>query len=85
MCEPHLNLLALAPQLLEALGASKRPGNVPGVLMTDIVAKVFLVALPVWVRSRLSYGPLTEGQAASLAGKSENRKYSRQLGSRTPV
>jgi hypothetical protein len=31
--EPHLDLLAFAPRLLEALGASERPGNVPGVLM----------------------------------------------------
>jgi hypothetical protein len=28
--EPHLDLLALTPRLLEALGASERPGNVPG-------------------------------------------------------
>ena len=34
--EPHLNLLALTPRLLEAVGASVRPGNVPGVLM-DVV------------------------------------------------
>jgi len=31
--EPHLNLLALTPRLLEAVGASERPGNVSGVLM----------------------------------------------------
>src|SRR4030095_4494771 len=31
--EPHLDLLALAPRLLEALGASARPCNVPGMLM----------------------------------------------------
>ena len=33
MCEPHLDLLALAPRLLEALGASERPCNVPGMFM----------------------------------------------------
>ena len=33
MCKPHLDLLALAPRLLEALGASERPGDVAGVLM----------------------------------------------------
>jgi hypothetical protein len=31
--KPHLDLLALAPRLLEALGASERPGDVSGVLM----------------------------------------------------
>ena len=31
--EPHLDLLALTPRLLEALGASERPGDVPGMLM----------------------------------------------------
>ena len=31
--EPHLDLLALMSRLLEALGASERPGNVAGVLM----------------------------------------------------
>jgi hypothetical protein len=33
MCEPHLDLLALAPRLLEALCASERPGDVSGMLM----------------------------------------------------
>jgi len=33
MCEPHRDLLAFAPRLLEALGAGKRPGNVSGMLM----------------------------------------------------
>jgi hypothetical protein len=33
VCEPHLDLLALTPGLLEALGANERPGNVSGVLM----------------------------------------------------
>src|SRR6266567_3990587 len=33
MCEPHLDLLALAPRLFEALGANERPGNVAGALM----------------------------------------------------
>jgi hypothetical protein len=28
--EPHLDLLALTPRLLEALGTSERPGNVSG-------------------------------------------------------
>ena len=32
-CEPHLDLLALTPRLLEALGACERPGNVSGVLV----------------------------------------------------
>jgi hypothetical protein len=31
--EPHLDLLALPPRLLKALGASERAGNIPGVLM----------------------------------------------------
>jgi hypothetical protein len=31
--EPHLDLLALPSRLLKVLGASERPGNVPGVLM----------------------------------------------------
>jgi len=31
--EPHLDLLTLAPRLLEAPGAGERPGNVSGVLM----------------------------------------------------
>jgi hypothetical protein len=33
VCEPHLDLLALTPRLLEAVGACERPGNVSGVLM----------------------------------------------------
>src|SRR5882762_10083809 len=33
VCEPHLDLLALPSRLLKALGASERPGDVPGVLM----------------------------------------------------
>jgi hypothetical protein len=33
VCEPHLDLLALTPRELEALGASERPGNVSGMLM----------------------------------------------------
>ena len=33
VCEPHLDLLALAPRLFEALGANERPGNVAGALM----------------------------------------------------
>ena len=33
VCEPHLDLFALVPRPLEALGASQRPGNVPGMLM----------------------------------------------------
>src|SRR3954467_8438598 len=33
VCKPHLDLLALAPRLLEALGASERPGNVSRVFM----------------------------------------------------
>src|SRR3954453_5736376 len=28
VCEPHLDLFALTPRELEALGASERPGNV---------------------------------------------------------
>jgi hypothetical protein len=31
--EPHLDLLALTPRLLKALGASERPRNVSGTLM----------------------------------------------------
>ena len=31
--EPHLDLLALTSRLLKALGASKRPGDVSGMLM----------------------------------------------------
>ena len=30
--EPHLDLLALAARLLEALGAGERPGDISGVL-----------------------------------------------------
>jgi hypothetical protein len=33
VCEPHLDLPALTPRLLEALAASERPGNISGVLM----------------------------------------------------
>ena len=33
VCEPHLDLLALTPRLLEALGASERSSNVSGMLM----------------------------------------------------
>src|SRR5882724_9499463 len=33
VCEPHLDLLALAPRLLKALGASERSGDVSGMLM----------------------------------------------------
>ena len=33
MREPHLDLLALAPRLLEAFGAGERTGNVSGVFM----------------------------------------------------
>jgi hypothetical protein len=33
VCEPHLDLLALAPRLLEALGASERSGDVSAVFM----------------------------------------------------
>jgi hypothetical protein len=33
VCEPHLDLLALVPRPFEVLGASQRPGNVPGMLM----------------------------------------------------
>src|SRR5258708_26738730 len=33
VCEPNLDLLALSSRLLEALGASERPGDVAGVLM----------------------------------------------------
>ena len=29
--EPHLDLLALTPRLLEALGTSERPGDVSGI------------------------------------------------------
>ena len=46
--KPHLDLLALAPRLLEALGASERPGNVPGVLMyvtRDLARWLFWTAL----------------------------------------
>jgi hypothetical protein len=31
--EPHLDLLALTPRLLKALGAGERPRNVSGMLM----------------------------------------------------
>ena len=31
--KPHLDLLALTSRRLESLGASERPGDVPGVLM----------------------------------------------------
>jgi hypothetical protein len=42
--EPHLDLLAFPSRLLEALGASERPGNVPSVLMdvTRDLARWFL-------------------------------------------
>ncbi len=46
--EPHLDLLALAPRLLEALGASERPGDVSGVLMDiarDLTRWFFWAAL----------------------------------------
>ena len=33
VCKAHLDLLALTPRLLKALGANERPGNVAGALM----------------------------------------------------
>jgi hypothetical protein len=36
VCKPHLDLLALMPRPLEALGSSERSGNVSGMLM-DVV------------------------------------------------
>jgi hypothetical protein len=33
VCEPHLDLLALAPRLLKVLGANERSGDVAGMLM----------------------------------------------------
>jgi hypothetical protein len=33
VCEPHLNLLALAARLLKALSTSERKGDVPGTLV----------------------------------------------------
>jgi hypothetical protein len=48
VCEPHLDLLAFAPRLLEALGASEGTSNVPGVLMDiarDLALWVFRAAL----------------------------------------
>jgi len=33
VCKPHLDLLALAPRLLEVLGADERSGDVTGMLM----------------------------------------------------
>src|SRR5580704_14011527 len=46
--KPHLDLLALMSRLLEALGASQRPGNVSGVLMDiarDLARWFFWTAL----------------------------------------
>ena len=46
--EPHLDLLALAPRLLEALGASERPRDISGVLMDiarDLTRWFFWAAL----------------------------------------
>src|ERR1700712_3861259 len=46
--KPHLDLLALTSRCLEALGASERPGNVPGVLMyvaRDLARWFFWTAL----------------------------------------
>ena len=46
--EPHLDLLALTSRLLEALGASERPGDVPGALMyvaRDLARWFFWTAL----------------------------------------
>ena len=48
MCEPHLDLLALAPRLLKALGASERAGNVSGVFMDvtrDLARRLLWAAL----------------------------------------
>ena len=48
VCEPHLDLLALAPRLLKALGASERAGNVSGVLMDvtrDLARRLLWAAL----------------------------------------
>jgi hypothetical protein len=47
MCEPHLDLLALTPRVLEALGASERPGNVSGALVNvarDLAKRDFRTA-----------------------------------------
>jgi hypothetical protein len=33
VCEPHLDLFALTPGLLEGFSVRERPGNVSGVLM----------------------------------------------------
>ena len=48
MCKLHLDLLALTSRRLEALGASERPGDVPGVLMyvaRDLARWLFWTAL----------------------------------------
>ncbi|KRQ96311.1 hypothetical protein CQ10_31160 [Bradyrhizobium valentinum] len=48
MLEPHLDLLALLPRLLEALGTGERTGNITGVLMDvarDLARWVFRTAL----------------------------------------
>src|SRR6476469_1904300 len=45
--EPHLDLLALPPRLLEALGTGERTGNIPGMLMDvarDLARWVFRTA-----------------------------------------
>jgi hypothetical protein len=46
--EAHLNLLALTPRPLEAVGTSERSGNLSGVLMDiarDLVRRLFWTAL----------------------------------------
>ena len=48
MRKPHLGFLALAPRLLEALGARERTGNVSGVFMDVawyLACRIFRTAL----------------------------------------
>jgi hypothetical protein len=63
VCEPHLDLLALAPRLLEGLSASERPGNVSGMFM-DVardLARRFL-----WAALRLEWANVAVDLACAI-------------------
>jgi len=61
--EPHLDLLAFMPRLLEALGTSERPGNVPGMLMdvTRDLARWFL-----WAALRFEWADIAVALACAI-------------------
>ena len=72
MCKSHLDLLALTSRCLEALGASERPGNVPGMLMDvarDLARWFFRTAL------RFEWASIAVELAPGLTPNSIQQKY----------